>query len=658
MIHSNFPVPCQQSWKNTFYQKTPLAILFLLPAFVAVGQTALKYVPANAEMVLTVNLPNLEKKVNLEQLKHYDFYQSLMKEIYQSGGMEGKENEKAYYEELINHPANLGFDLSEPFYIYLKKQGDNLHFTAVWKLSDKQKYEQGLQQLKADGYQPNLEEKEGFQLWQSNDETFAWNDEVVVNVWTQKQASPYDGWGVTEGPYDWGDEGEEDVVIDDEVLDENVPDEAVQEDPLGETVSPADDEAFLQEMGMATKDTSAAVWAGIVMGRQFLQPMSRNERFMEAISLPSDLHFWLDYDFFFSEAMKDMNTAGQGMGRGMDAYLGAMATFMDVFYADTYLSMGVNFENGKMAMSNQLFFNEDMRRFYQQVFKVKFNRKFLRYVKGGDQLFGYFYFNYNVKNTIEEGKSLLYKIFEATPQYGDMARDVMQILGIVIDEDAIGKLVKGDFMVSVSGIQSVEVTQKIYDYDADFNFIEKDTTMLQEMPVFTALASYGSEKDIMKFVNLGIHSEVLKKEGRYYRATIPDMGTDLFLALQNGVLILTNNQYLVTQNLDKGVDKKLRLPKKHRKMLCDNATAFYWDIPNTIRAAAGDQADANVGTMGYLNMLGKQFESLEMTYSKKVGNSMKGKIDFNFIKKDKNALQLFFNFVNDIFLEMEGGAKT
>jgi hypothetical protein len=310
-----------------------------------------------------------------------------------------------------------------------------------------------------------------------------------------------------------------------------------------------------------------------------------------------------------------------------------------------------------MAMSNQVFFNEEMQRFYQQVFKVKFNKKFLRYVKGGDQLFGYFYMNYNVKNTIEEGKSLMYKILDATPQYGDMAKDAMQILGIFIDEDAIGNLVKGDLMFSVSGLQSLEMKQKIYDYDSDFNFIEKDTVMLKTVPVFTTLASYGNEKDIMKFVNLGVHSGALKKEGQYYRASIPDTGMDLFLALQNGVMILTNNQYLVTQNLDKGLDKKLRLPKKHKKMLCENASALYWDIPNTIRAAAGDQADTNVGAMGYLNMLGKQFESLEMAYSKKVGNSMKGRIDFNFVKKDANALQLFFNFINDIFLETEGGAK-
>jgi hypothetical protein len=517
-------------------------------------------------------------------------------------------------------------------------------------MSNRSKYEQGLQKLKADAYLANLEMKEGFQLWHGK-ETYAWNDEVIVNVFAVPLPKAYgDDWGSTDLPQDWEGYGEEDVAIEEPYFDENLQEENLEPgEPMPQDLEVWDTQPYLEEQGPDLKDTSSARWAELVMNRKFLQPISRNERYMEATAQASDVHFWMDYDLIFSEAMKGAGQYRTGMGPDVDSYMKAMMAFFEIFYADTYFSLGLNFENGKMAMSNQLFFNDDMQRFYQQVFKVKFNKKFLRYVKGGDQLFGYLYMNYNVENTIQEGKSLMYKVLDATPQYGDLARDAMQILGIFIDEDAIGKLMKGDLLLSVSGMQSLEMKQKIYDYDADFNLIEKDTVMLKTIPVFTALASYGNEKDIMKFVNLGMHAGALKKEGRYYRATLPEMGgMDLFLALQNGVLV---------QNLEKGLDKKLRLSKKHRKLLCKNATAFYWDIPNTIRAAAGDQADTNVGEMAYLNMMGKQFESLEMAYSKKIGNSLKGHIDFNFVKKDANALQLFFNFINDLFLEMEGGAK-
>ncbi|MBK9015563.1 MAG: hypothetical protein IPM82_16675 [Saprospiraceae bacterium] len=331
---------------------------------------------------------------------------------------------------------------------------------------------------------------------------------------------------------------------------------------------------------------------------------------------------------------------------------------MDVFYGDTYLSMGLNFENGRMAIRSQMFFNDDMKKFYSRALDTKFNKKFLRYVKGGDEMFGYFYLNYNIKNTIEESKALLYKMFAATPQYGEMAADMMKILGIFIDEDAVGNLLKGDLMLAVSGIQTVAVTSQTYDYDADFNFTTKDTTMMKEMPIFTALASYGGGKDIQKFIDLGLHSKVLTQEGSFYRMALPGMdGMEFFLAKHDGLLIFTNNAYLMRQNLENGFAKKLRLPKNHKKRLCENASVVYWNIPNTLRAAAGSQSDSNIGMMGYLNNIGKEFNSMEMTSSKKVGNSVDSEMFLNMTNKDTNALQQFFNFVNDIYLEVIGGAK-
>ena len=60
--------------------------------------------------------------------------------------------------------------------------------------------------------------------------------------------------------------------------------------------------------------------------------------------------------------------------------------------------MGLNFKDGKMAISSEMFVNNEIKPFYQGVFDAKFNKKFLRYINGGDQLFGYFYMNYNIKN--------------------------------------------------------------------------------------------------------------------------------------------------------------------------------------------------------------------------------------------------------------------
>ena len=646
--------------------QSPAAAIFTIKATLTVlcltifsglsGQTCMKYVPSNAPVILTMNLKNLDKKVNLDQMKQYTFYQEIIKELTQSGTM--NEFESAYFEDFMYAPEKLGYDLLEPIYFFIKKEGDRTYFTLVTKLADRSKYEMGLQKLAQEKYLPNLQQKDGYQLYQEGGDTYAWNDEVVVNVWSEKTADPYAGWGIEEETYEEVEAGEPWVMEETpeyEIEEEPAPELEVEED-ISEDLPVFDDVENTGpfEWQDPEDNTPAAEWAGQVLRREFLQPVTFNEKFRAAVQKPSDVHLWLDYEFVM-ESMGGRSIANMGFTGELQQAMSAIQGFSEIFYADTYLSMGLNFENGKMAIDYDLFFNEEMGDLYRGMFDVKFNKKFLRYVKGGDQLFGYFYLNYNIKKTIEEGKGLMYKLFEATPQYGEAAADAMQILGIFIDEEAIGNLLRGDLLVAVSGLQTVPVKTTTYDYDEDFNITPKDTTILKTLPIFTGMLSYGSEKDIMKFINLGLHSKVLTQEGAYYKFVVPGEGIDIYLAMKKGVLLFTNNRDLIVNRLEKGYARKERLSKKHRKLLCESAAGFYWDIPNTIKAAAGDEPGA--GPMAYLEMMGKEFESVEMASSKKVDDRLQSRLDFNFRNKNVNSLQQFFNFVNDVYLEVIGGAK-
>lgn len=623
-----------------FFKRTSLALAILAIGWQAAAQSSLKYIPSNVPVVLTLNLKNLEKKVNLDQLKQYTFYQDMVKSIQEEGGM--TEDESGYFEEFMFAPENLGYDVLEPVYFFVKKEGNLAHFTLVTKLADRPKYEQGLQKLTQARYRENVSQREGYLLLQDGGDTYAWNDEVVVNVWTERTPEPYSDWSMEEEPFDDGEE-----MDPGEMEWEELP--AEDEEPVLEEIIETD--------RMGPEREAAAEWAGKVLRREFLQAMGANEKFKTATQQASDFHVWMDYGFFV-EMMNEQRLSGMGLAGKYHQVMTMMQAFSEVFYADTYLSMSLNFEAGKMSLRSELFFNEELRGLYQGMFDVKFNKKFLRYVKGGNQLFGYFYLNYNIEKTIEEGKGLMYKLFEATPEYGEAAADAMKILGIIIDEEAIGKLLRGDLLVSVSGLQTVPVKTTIYDFDEDFNYIPKDTTVLKTLPVFTAMLSYGNGKDIQKFIDLGLHSNVLVQEGGHYKFVIPEAeGLDVYLAKRKGVLLFTNDRSLVEGQPGKGYDRKQRLSKKHRKMLCENATAMYWDIPNTIKAVSGDKPAAAGDPMAYLNMLGKEFDSVEIYSSKKVGDSTKGQFDFNFRNKRMNSLQQFFNFVNDVYLEVIGGAK-
>ena len=688
---------------------TPPAISFVRGAFtlcllaftlVANSQTGLKYVPADAHVVMNLDLKNLDKKVNLDELRMYAFYRDMMREMRSAAS---DENQSAYYEEFMQAPENLGYNLMEPVYLFVKKEGTRTYFTLVTQLTDRAKFEEGMKKFAPEKFPEYVEEKDGFMLFQDGGDTYAWNHEVTISVWVQTayDYGLYDNWNFDENnewnwgdsttwnfeenmEWNWGDSAtwnfEENIEWNWEENGSNA-DTIYEERPEFFHFYPDSlyEEIYVPEYEDVEGDTldwewpeydydaynwndpeeleAAVEWAAKVMERRFLRPVSANEKYREATrQRRSDFHLWMDYSFFM-ESIGSQSTYGLVPGGGGPAAMSMMKDVLGIFYADTYLSMGLNFENGKMAIEYDLFFNDEMKRLYKGIYDVKFNKKFLRYVKESDQFFGYYYINYNVKNAIKEGKSLMYKLLEATPQYGAMAADAMRILGIFIDEEAIGNLLRGDMFVSFSGLQTVPVQTTSWEFDEDFNFSPKDTIVLKTFPVFTGMLSYGNEKDIMKFVNLGLNSQVLTKVGGYYKFEIPGEGFDVFMAMKKGVLIFTNDRDLVAKRLDTGYPRSERLSKKHRKALCDNTASIFWDIPKTIRAASGGAAPAVAGPMAYIDMLGKEFVSMEMTSSKKVDDRVRSRIDLNFRNKNMNSLRQFFNFVNDVYLEVIGGAK-
>ncbi|MEZ4932565.1 MAG: hypothetical protein R2788_10655 [Saprospiraceae bacterium] len=187
------------------------------------------------------------------------------------------------------------------------------------------------------------------------------------------------------------------------------------------------------------------------------------------------IHGWITASFL--DAMKGGSGSFGMAGSETAMMMQSMTGMMDVFYSDAFLSMGLNFQDGKMVISTDMFFNQDMMRFYKGALDAKFNKKFLRYVDGGDQLFGYYYFNLNVKKVLtKEGINAQGTAFDPTVwPNGD---DAMKILVFLLTKMPVN-LMKGDLLLSVSGMKMMEFTQTTYDFDDDVIMIPKDTTVVK-----------------------------------------------------------------------------------------------------------------------------------------------------------------------------------
>jgi len=624
------------------------------------AQSVWSYVPADAGFVITTDFDHLGKKVTMKDLRSIDFIEHFMQEEVLS--VPGKEGEMI--RDLFDDPAKLGLDITQPVCMFVSKKGDLAYFNFLVKLTSSNTFEQMVfNTLKS----PNdvLIENDNYKLFMNDrsEQAIAWNKDILA--WTfmidmgflNSSGTTLDGFeDMDEGP-GWP---EEEITEEEPMEIPELPTEEIEEaeEPVVVEEPEAYDPVAEHLAKQARKYEQLGEWVDKLINRKYLMAISSDENFRNAVKDRSDMHLWMNYDWFMGLYSNSFSRQMGMVDRDAQKIANVIMPMLEMFYADTYISFSGNFKDGMMEFKSNMFYNEDITTFYKKAFDTKLNKRMLRYVKDDGELFGYYYMNLSIENSIEEGKKLLYKVLDNTPEYGNLAKDAVKILGIIIDEKAIGNVLKGDVMLAISGMQSMPVTQKTYDFDEDFNMITKDTTVLQDLPIVTMLMSYGSKNDLMKFIDLGVHSGALQQQGRYYAVTVPEVGIEFYLALENGLFILTNDRNLVQRKLSTGYPKSQRLDKAHRKTLCKSGSVMYWDISHTLRTIAGSELGQSPSVQPMLERMASEIKSLEAYSDKFQGSSLNGEMHLHLFDESENFLIKILQIVNEFYLENSGGART
>ncbi|MGY0035937.1 hypothetical protein [Pedobacter sp. NJ-S-72] len=107
---------------------------------------------------------------------------------------------------------------------------------------------------------------------------------------------------------------------------------------------------------------------------------------------------------------------------------------------------------------------------FTKINKRKVNRKFLDYVNE-DKLIGYMAYAMDSKAYLEQYPKLMNKMYGSV--YKDELNMATDLFSLILDEEAISKVIKGDGLFIFNGLTQKEVTYKTYKYNED-NF-EKDT---------------------------------------------------------------------------------------------------------------------------------------------------------------------------------------
>ena len=182
---------------------------------------------------------------------------------------------------------------------------------------------------------------------------------------------------------------------------------------------------------------------------------------------------------------------------------------------------------------------------FTKINKRKVNRKFLNYVNE-DKLIGYMAYAMDSKAYLEEYPKLMNRMYGSV--YKDEVSMATDLFSLVLDEEAISKVIKGDGLFIFNGLTQKEVSYKTYEYNQD-NF-EKDTvtrTKKETMPDFLFMVSTEDTRLLNKLIAYGVKKKVVTAMHSYYELITPKSPMPVYFAIHNGIIFIGSDSKEVEQ---------------------------------------------------------------------------------------------------------------
>ncbi|MFT4759956.1 MAG: hypothetical protein ACI9XO_001984 [Paraglaciecola sp.] len=652
------------------------AVLLFSVTFMS-AQNIQQYIPKDATFVVTMNLNHLNNKVNLLELQQYPFYEMMVGQMAMGGG-----NDAEMMEAMLTEPSKLGLNIMEKAYLYGVMDGEIMRFNLIAAVSDKQAL---VKTIEATYAEENIEVQQmnGFSYMVPGDDlTVAWNDKVLMMGAVERKDSEED-YPYEEYAEEYAEEEEvevetmpdfEEMEIEEEemdVLEEEIVfiDTSIEEEPMPESLEeitedmleapveePMTEFNFVDDLDPELQAITLA-WMKTNLNRTADNSIAINPRFVKGVN-SNDMHVWLDYAFVMEMIQEQQGEATGFMDDNAKMGMEMMQTLMGSMYDDAYLSIGMNFNDGRWVLDASQYMNPKLTKMMTGTFDSKYNKKMVKHLRG-DELLGIYHINMNMEKMVDGYKELAKDIATEVPMYGSMVESALEIIGIFIDEKGISNVFNGDMIFAVTGMQSVTRMETVVEYDDNFNPTETEQEVTSEIPEMTFMMSYGNEKDIMKFVRLGAKASVLQQAGQNFKISIPNMDMEATLAVRDGILFVSNSQDLINSNFSKKYKGKQKIDKALCKTMCQSAQVMYFDIPQMIASLKAEEMAGAMGAGDFVNIGKQNFESMMITTSKTlVDGAFRSEMSLNMTDKETNALKQIFEIINEVMETAMGGSGS
>lgn len=583
------------------FKKIVTAVLAatLLTNFSAQSQNLTRYIPVDAEMVMVLDGGALAEKGQLataSQMVMMKEFNEALPELRKAFHLN-----KTVVTDLWQNTATYGLDLEAKSYFYKFSSDSAEHFSVAMKLADGQKFGSWLQSAVLPDYWEKPVESNGYKGIVLGIFGLRWNQDHLIVSWLEMSSeyyreNLYKGYSSSlAGLYNMSKEDSEEETEGDSLstIDslEMEQIEAEKPDLLKEIEAKEAEEAEKEEAeeeGMTYMEARKAKneiqkgwlkdWLTAEVNNSKSSSIEANTQCHKALKQSADIGFWMKYQ---QQSPANQLGALAFSYPWLGSFLEGVGTSAN---SESSIYLSLNFEEEEVVFNFDFFLDPESYRTYRKTFRNKVNKDFRKYIRGND-LIAYYGTAIDVEGMVKGFREGYDPAIRQIPNYGSTMLDALELIDVALDEDDLYDLWNGDALFAWTGMKEFETTYISYDYDEDFNQVEVEKTKTEKRPELMYLMSTNDEESWQRIFNIGVSVEVLKDMGGYYLIEHEDLELDfdVYLALDDGVLIVTNDEELLKYNLPNGWVEGKRMTKEQMKDIRNGNSAMRLDIAALIK---------------------------------------------------------------------------
>jgi len=306
-------------------------------------------------------------------------------------------------------------------------------------------------------------------------------------------------------------------------------------------------------------------------------------------------------------------------------------------------NMALHLKGQEIKIKTSLELNNETAAVIKKINAKKLNKKFLKYVDER-KMIGYAAYAMDSKAYLEEYPKLLNKIYGSF--YADEAQIATDIFTLLLDEEAVSKVLKGDALFIFNGLTEKTTTYTTNEYNEEnFETTEVVKTKKEAMPDFLFMTSSDDMRLFNRLIAYGIKKNVVKSNEGYYELQIPKNPLPLYFALKNGIIFFgTDEKELVAIAKDQF---KANVSSAQKKLLSRSNFSGYFNpkkLAGKIPASEGENLQNLKTANAILNAMGDVY----IHSNPLQGNTYSGEISMKTPANHPNALKYLLSIIEDL----------